>query len=71
LFALNCLLFALSGAGRIHLKDGDGGVDISLDDPYLAELWYSLRFRNFTIDSMIVLADSITTETFIRHEEDA
>jgi hypothetical protein len=64
LFAIHWLLMALSGMNRIKLKDENGGIELELEHPYLEELRYSLRFRNFTIDSMIVLADTITTETF-------
>ena len=64
MFAIHILFCVLSGIGRIKQRDETGGVDISLNDPYMDKLCYSLRFRNFTIDSMIVLADTITTETF-------
>jgi hypothetical protein len=64
LFALHILLIALRKIKRVKFWDGSSGVKVELDHPYLKELRYSLRFRNFTIDSMLVLADSITTETF-------
>jgi len=64
LFAIHYLISALCGIGRIHLKDEHGGIELSLDNPFIEELKYSLRFRCFPIDSMIVLADSITTDTF-------
>jgi hypothetical protein len=63
LFAIHWLICALKGAGKIKLWDGKEGVDLTLENPYLEELCYSLRFRNFTIDSIIVLADAINTES--------
>lgn len=64
LFAIHFLISALCGIGRIHLKDEHGGIELSLDNPFIEELRYSLRFRSIPIDSIIVLADSITTDTF-------
>jgi len=64
LFAIHYLISALCGIGRIHLKDEHGGVELSLDNPFIERLRYSLRFRSLPIDSMIVLADSITTDSF-------
>jgi hypothetical protein len=64
LFAIHYMLSALKGMGRINLWDGHDGVDLKLDNPFLRRLRYSLRFRNFSIDSIIVLADAITTDTF-------
>lgn len=64
LFAVHLLISVLAGIDRVKQRDETGGVDITLDNSYIAKLCYSLRFRNFTIDSMIVLADSITTDTF-------
>ena len=63
-FAIHILLCILSGIGRIKQRDKTGGIDITLDNSYIEKLVYSLRFRNFTIDSMIVLADTITTDLF-------
>jgi len=70
MFAIHHLISVLSGTGKIKPWDGSEGVNITMQNPYLQELCYSFRFRNFTIDSMIVLADSITTETFILDEQD-
>lgn len=64
LFAIHYMLSALCGMGRIKLWDGHNGVELSLDNPFIKRLRYSMRFRNITIDSIIVLADTITTETF-------
>jgi len=64
LFAIHLIIEILTGIDRIKHWDGTDGIDITLHNPYIKKLCYSLRFRNFTIDSMIVLADSITTDTF-------
>jgi len=71
LFAIHYILSALCGMGRIKLWDGHDGVDLSLNNPFIKKLRYSMRFRNFTIDSIIVLADAITTETFNLSDQDA
>jgi hypothetical protein len=64
-FAIHYLLSALDDVGKIKHWDGKSGIkDLNFTHPYIKELIYSLRFRNFTIDSIIVLSDSITTETF-------
>jgi hypothetical protein len=55
-FALHYLLAMLREAGRID-------CEISEDSQFIKELRYSLRWRNFTIDSLIVLADSINSDT--------
>jgi len=70
LFAVHYMLSALCGIGRIKPWDGQDGVLLSLNNPFIKRLWYSLRFRNFTIDSIIVLADAITTDTFKLSEQD-
>ena len=70
LFAIHYFLSALTGMGRIKLWDGHDGIDLKLNNPFIQRLWYSLRFRNFTIDSIIVLADAMTTETFKLSEQD-
>jgi hypothetical protein len=64
LFAIHYLLTALCGCGKVKLWDGHEGVEITMQNAYIEELRYSFRFRNFTIDSMIVLSDAINTETF-------
>jgi hypothetical protein len=61
--AMNHLIAALVRKGRIKLWDGKDGVKIE-ESKFYDELCYSFRFRNFTIDSMIILADSITTDSF-------
>jgi hypothetical protein len=63
-FAIHYLLSELNAAERIKHWDGTDGVDFDFSHPYVRKLAYSFRYRNFTIDSMIVMADSITTETF-------
>jgi hypothetical protein len=65
LFAIHYLLSILCAEKRVLLWDGSKGVDISLEHSYIKKLWYSFRFRNLTIDSMIVLADTINTEVFL------
>ena len=64
LFAVHILISTLVGIGRVKHWDGTDGADIALDNQYITKLCYSLRFRNLTIDSMVVLADSITTDSF-------
>ncbi|MDR0312654.1 MAG: hypothetical protein LBI14_03565 [Treponema sp.] len=71
LFAIHYLLSALCGMKRIELGNGQNEINLSLKNPFIKRLWYSLRFRNFTIDSIIVLADAITTDTFKLEEKDA
>jgi hypothetical protein len=62
-FALHLLLFVLRGIGRLPSP-------IKGDEPYLKELLYSFRFRNISIDSMLVLADSINSETLLQGTEE-
>jgi len=64
MFAIHHLISVLSGVGKIKPWDGSEGVDITMQNSYLQGLCYSFRFRNLPIDSMIVLADSITTDSF-------
>jgi len=64
LFAVHLMMAALVGMKRVKLWDGNSGVDIKLSTPFIEKLNYSLRFRSITIDSIIVLADAITTGTF-------
>lgn len=62
--AINHLLNALVEKGKIKHWDGASGVkDLDINNKYIKDLTYSFRFRNFTIDSMIILAESINTET--------
>jgi hypothetical protein len=70
LFAIHYLLSALCGMGRIKLWDGNDGITLSINNPFIKRLKYSMRFRNFTIDSIIVLADAITTDTFKLDDQD-
>jgi hypothetical protein len=70
LFAIHYLLCVLCTEGKVLRWDGSKGVKIALDHPYIRKLWYSFRFRNLTIDSMIVLADTINTETLLQAEKD-
>jgi len=63
--AAHHLLTALAGVGQIKLWDGHEGVKLDENNRFLKELYYSFRFRNFTIDSMIVLADAINTQSFL------
>jgi hypothetical protein len=68
-FRIFHLISILSGIGKIKPWDGNEGVNITMQNPYLQDLCYSFRFRNFTIDSIIVLADSITTNTLKETEQ--
>lgn len=70
MFAIHYLLTILCAEGKVHVWDGSKGAHISLEHPYVNKLRYSFRFRNFTIDSMVVLAGTINTETFLQAEED-
>jgi len=64
--ALNHLLGVLVARGKIKLGKGkDELALLNYKNKYLRELYYSFRFRNFTIDSMIVLADAINTQSFL------
>jgi len=63
--ALNHLLGILVARGKIKLGNGTGEVILDKTNKFLRELYYSFRFRNFTIDSMIVLADAINTQSFL------
>jgi len=62
--AVNHLITSLVEKGKIKLWDGIDGARLDDNNKFLKELCYSFRFRNLTIDSMIVLADSITTDSF-------
>jgi hypothetical protein len=66
LFAAHYLLSVLCEEKRVLLWDGNVGAQVTLEHPYIEKLCYSFRFRNFTIDSMIVLADTINTEVFLQ-----
>jgi hypothetical protein len=70
MFAIHYLLAILCAEGRLQVWDGSKGAHISMEHPYVNKLRYSFRFRNFTIDSMVVLASTISTETFLLAEED-
>jgi hypothetical protein len=63
--ALNHLLGVLIARGKIKLGNGKDEVMLNFGNKFLKELYYSFRFRNFTIDSMIVLADAINTQSFL------
>ena len=63
--ALNHLLSILIARGKIKLGNGKDEVVLDGHNKFLRELYYSFRFRNFTIDSMIVLADAINTQSFL------
>jgi hypothetical protein len=53
----------LVNKGKIKLWDGQSGAKFD-ESKFIDDLCYSFRFRNFTIDSMIILAESITTDSF-------
>jgi hypothetical protein len=71
LFAVHWMLSSLVDVGKIALRGKPGGIDLENDHPYIKELCYSFRFRNFPIDMIIVMGDSITTETFLKYDKDA
>jgi len=64
LFAVHLIISASNGMGRVKIDNEPGGISLKLNNPFIKRLWYSFRFRNITIDSIIVLADAITTDTF-------
>jgi hypothetical protein len=70
LFSIHLLYSILQQTGRLKTWDGREGVEVSLENSYTKELLYSLRFRNFTIDSLIVLADTITTESMKSYRQE-
>ena len=63
--AINHLLGVLIARGQIKLGSGKDEVILDSRSRFLRELYYSFRFRNFTIDSMIILADAINTQSFL------
>ena len=62
--AVHHLLCALVDKGKVKLWDGKDGVLLDRDNKFIKELCYSFRFRNLPIDSMIILAESINTDSF-------
>ncbi len=69
-FAIHLMLAASIGMGRVNLDEKTGGVRVRLYNSFVKRLWYSFRFRNITIDSIIVLADTLTTDVFKLKDED-
>jgi len=74
-FAVHHMLSAIVMMGRLKLEyDSNGynpdGVYLEPKNPYYERLVYSMRFRNITIDSIIVFADAITTDSFKRSEKE-
>jgi hypothetical protein len=61
--ALNHLLGVLVSRGRVN--PWENGVKFDMKNKFFKQLLYSFRFRNFTIDSMIVLAEAINTQSFL------
>lgn len=55
-------LFALYIIWVVLYKMGRCSTEIIGNEEYFEELKYSFRFRNFTIDSMMVLIDSINIQ---------
>lgn len=62
--AVHHLLCVLAGKKKIKFFDGKDGIELEDKNEFLKELCYSFRFRNISIDSMLVLADSINTNSF-------
>ena len=62
--AVHHLLCALVGKKKIKLWDGQDGVELDKKNKFITDLQYSFQYRNLTIDSMIVLAESISTDSF-------
>jgi hypothetical protein len=65
ILALNHLLGVLIRRGKIRIGQGKDEVVLNGKNKFLRELYYSFRFRNFTIDSIIVLADALNTQSFL------
>jgi hypothetical protein len=63
LFVIHFIGLVLETTGRITWTDG-------INDSYSRFLEYSFRFRNFSIDSFIVLIESISTETLEKEYPD-
>jgi len=55
-FVIHFIGFVLENTNRIKRTN-------KINDSYRKFLEYSFRFRNFTIDSFVVLIESISTET--------
>ena len=62
--AVHYFMCALVDAGKVKLWDGTDGIRGLEKTKLITELCYSFRFRNLTIDSMIILAESINTDSF-------
>lgn len=62
--AVHHLLCVLAGKKKIKLFNGKNGVKLEDNNGFLRELCYLFRYRNISIDSMLVLADSINTDSF-------
>jgi hypothetical protein len=62
--AVNHLINALVDKGKIKPWDGKDGVKIDENNGFIKDLCYSFRFRNIPIDSVIILAESINTDSF-------
>jgi hypothetical protein len=57
LFAIYIIILNLSMTGRLNrLPQGD--------EPFFKELRYSFRFRNFTLDALVMLVESLNTRSF-------
>ena len=63
LFAIHYLISALVGTGKIVLFDGHKGANLSLSHPLIKRLSYEFRYSNLTADSILVLANTIVTDT--------
>lgn len=64
LFAIHVLIAPLVRIGRIKLWNGKEGVKITLGHPFIKKLWYTFRYRSHSANSLIILAESITTQSF-------
>jgi hypothetical protein len=62
-FVIHFIGLALETTGRIKQTN-------KIKDSYTKYLEYSFRFRNFSIDSFIVLVESISTETLEKEYPD-
>jgi hypothetical protein len=62
-FVIHFIGLVLESTGRIKQTTG-------IKDSYSKFLEYSFRFRNFSIDSFVVLIESISTETLEKEYPD-
>jgi hypothetical protein len=66
-FAIHILISTLVAIKRVKLSDGrkgKRGIDLTVPNLFVEKLMHSFRYRNHTTGSLIILVESITTESF-------